>query len=78
MRDPKHPRQFTGESRRRIVEPRLARPASAASALPQRDAGAFHADGGGGSGHAIPPACVSEITIQVSAPTTCRRGPTGR
>lgn len=45
MRDPKHPRQFTGESRRRIVEPRLARPASAASALPLRDAGAFHADG---------------------------------
>ena len=39
MRDPKHPRQFTGESRRRIVEPRLARPASAASALPLRDAG---------------------------------------
>ena len=41
MRDPKHPRQFTGESRRRIVEPRLARPASAASALPLRDAGGF-------------------------------------
>lgn len=41
MRDPKHPRQFTEEPRRRIVEPRLAgKPRSettAAARAPEED-----------------------------------------
>ena len=41
MRDPKHPRQFTEEPRRRIVEPRLAgKPRSettAAARVPEED-----------------------------------------